>query len=426
MSGWIYNIPLEDVKGDYSLSDGKVVLYAGGASNKRDGGDAILIFNDDKLNISSLNMFRWFHLHIKKISTIQTNFTNDSLEVFLSLGVYYPNGSFDDLYCQIEGDSTNTWKENETASYEKEGFNQNTYNIPENGKIAAKLSITPKHEDFQARFELDASKISLDLENVNPDSYYYVLCNENGGILQKIESSKMESIITYEPAKSGYSFVGWSDGANIYPKGTPLPTQVATEIKPYTSDMTFYAVWTNEYTITVLAQPENRGTVSGGGKYSNGKTVTITATPYSSYKFVEWDDGVTDNPRNITVTSNATYIAKFRPDREYLYLDLDFLEGCSGYGIELISGSLYDNSYSKFYPNSKIKITARAENGYEFAFWEDGSTENPRNIHIIDDDVTAYAVFQKSIGSNVYIGNVLYDIYRGDKLMDVYVGNILI
>ena len=123
---------------------------------------------------------------------------------------------------------------------------------------------------------------------------------------------------------------------------------------------------------------------------------------------------------------NATYIAKFRPDREYLYLNLDFLDGCSGYETELISGSLYDNSYTKFYPNSKIKITARAENGYEFAFWEDGSTENPRNIHIIDDDVTAYAVFQKSIGSNVYIGNVLYDIYRGDKLMDVYVGNILI
>ena len=84
-------------------------------------------------------------------------------------------------------------------------------------------------------------------------------------------------------------------------------------------------------TITVSSANENMGTVSGGGEYEFGAQVTITATPNQGYRFVRWTDGNTNNPRTITATANATYIATFE----------------EGVGIENID--ILDNL--TFYPN---------------------------------------------------------------------------
>ena len=64
-------------------------------------------------------------------------------------------------------------------------------------------------------------------------------------------------------------------------------------------------------TITVTSANESMGTVSGSGEYAFGTVATITATPNEGYRFVSWNDGNTDNPRTITVTEDATYIANF-------------------------------------------------------------------------------------------------------------------
>lgn len=64
-----------------------------------------------------------------------------------------------------------------------------------------------------------------------------------------------------------------------------------------------------EYTISVSAG--TGGTVSGGGTFEQGKTVTIKATPSSGYRFVKWSDGNTSASRAVTVSGNATYTAYF-------------------------------------------------------------------------------------------------------------------
>ena len=68
---------------------------------------------------------------------------------------------------------------------------------------------------------------------------------------------------------------------------------------------------TPKYTITVNANNAAYGTVTGGGVYDSAATATLTATANEGYKFVNWADGNANNPRIVTVTSNATYTATF-------------------------------------------------------------------------------------------------------------------
>lgn len=68
---------------------------------------------------------------------------------------------------------------------------------------------------------------------------------------------------------------------------------------------------TKNYTITVKANNDAWGTVTGGGEFADQATTVLTAVPNAGYQFVKWQDGVKDNPRTVTVTENATYTAYF-------------------------------------------------------------------------------------------------------------------
>ena len=70
------------------------------------------------------------------------------------------------------------------------------------------------------------------------------------------------------------------------------------------------------YTITVRASPSTSGTVSGGGKFAEGTSHTVTATPNSGHTFFHW----TNNGRVVsasasytfTLSANVTLVAVFR------------------------------------------------------------------------------------------------------------------
>ena len=109
--------------------------------------------------------------------------------------------------------------------------------------------------------------------------------------------------ITAAP-NAGYHFVQWNDGNTDASR-----TITITGNKIYTA--TFAP---NQYTITVATNNSDYGTVSGGGTFDYGSTKTITATPKTGYRFVEWNDGNTNASRHVTVTGNATYTATFIKD----------------------------------------------------------------------------------------------------------------
>ena len=68
-------------------------------------------------------------------------------------------------------------------------------------------------------------------------------------------------------------------------------------------------------TITVSANPEEGGTVTGGGEYQSGETCTVTATPNGEYVFAGWtEDGTlvsSDMSYSFTATADRNLVANF-------------------------------------------------------------------------------------------------------------------
>jgi hypothetical protein len=112
--------------------------------------------------------------------------------------------------------------------------------------------------------------------------------------------------LTATPAE-GFQFSVWSDGVAANPR-----------VVTVTGDATFTAIFTEKviekptYTITVTAEPAEGGSVSGGGVYDEGSTITLVAVPAAGYEFVKWSDENTDNPRTVVVTGDASYTALFK------------------------------------------------------------------------------------------------------------------
>ena len=113
-----------------------------------------------------------------------------------------------------------------------------------------------------------------------------------------------ESVTLTAKPKAGYKFVKWSDGSTSNPY-----TFVAT--KDVTLTANFEKTAPTTYTITATSADATMGTVTGGGTYEEGKTVTLTATPKSGYRFVKWSDGSTANPYTFKATKNVTLTARF-------------------------------------------------------------------------------------------------------------------
>ena len=146
-----------------------------------------------------------------------------------------------------------------------------------------------------------------------------------------------------------------------------------------------------QYTLTVVSNNDAWGTVSGGGTYNQGATVTIRATANSGYHFVQWNDGNTQNPRTVTVNANATYVATFEanspnPPTQYT---LTVLSNNDAYGT-VSGGGTYNEG-------AVVTISAVANNGYHFVRWNDGSTQNPRTVTVTA-NATYVATFEANVG----------------------------
>lgn len=159
------------------------------------------------------------------------------------------------------------------------------------------------------------------------------------------------------------------------------------------------------YTLTLNVSPQNAGTVtanatsgiSGNNPYTvNPNTsVSIEATASTGYRFVNWDDNQTTNPRNITVTSNVTRTANFV--REYTIT----LSTNNNYGTVSITGTGVVNKGNGQYAvpeGNTITITATPNTGSHFVNWDGNQTlTNPSRQITVTSDQTITANFDYKI-----------------------------
>lgn len=149
---------------------------------------------------------------------------------------------------------------------------------------------------------------------------YTITYNTNGGnsIAQKTYTIETATFDLPTPTRTGYTFAGWYDNANL--TGNKV-TQVA---KGSTGNKTFYADWIiNQYTLTFGAAEGGSVTATVGGNpisspaaLNYNTQVVLTAAPADGNIFTQWvnqnDELVSAaNPYTFTLQESKTLKAQF-------------------------------------------------------------------------------------------------------------------
>ena len=180
----------------------------------------------------------------------------------------------------------------------------------------------------------------------------------------------------------GYHFVQWSDGS--------IDTIRTLEL---TQDTTLTAEFApNQYTVTTLASHSERGTTQGDTTVNYLDSVTITANSNYGYHFVQWNDGNTENPRQVQVTGDTTYTATFDKNTYAISLSCNEEQG----SVEGVTSAEYLDT---------VTISATPNIGYHFVQWSDGNTDTIRTL-VLTQGTTLTAEFAQSFsgqcGDNLY------------------------
>ena len=160
--------------------------------------------------------------------------------------------------------------------------------------------------------------------------------------------------------KVGYLFARWSDG------NTENPRKITVE-----SELSLTAEFTAVCRLSVLSNDATMGTVKGSGEYAEGTVVILSALPNEGFQFARWNDGSTENPRPVTVMEDTELTAEFLP--------LHSLSVTADATTDIVEGS------GEYAEGTVVILSALPNEGFQFARWNDGNTENPRPVTVMED-----------------------------------------
>ena len=123
---------------------------------------------------------------------------------------------------------------------------------------------------------------------------------------------------------------------------------------------------TQNFTVTVSANPTNGGSVTGGGTYQQGQSCTVSANANAGYNFVNWTENgnvvSTNASYTFTVNANRTLVANFEQQIQYYNIRVS--------ANPLLAGTVTGSG--TYQQGQSCTVTATANNGYIFTNW----TEN--------------------------------------------------
>ena len=150
--------------------------------------------------------------------------------------------------------------------------------------------------------------------------------------------------------------------------------------------MGYYLPIVDNYEVTVLTDSITMGNAEGGGYFPQDHTVTIRAVPAHGFLFDHWNDGNTDNPRQIVVTQDTVFTAYFVDNITYT---VSATVNTPAWGSVTGVGAYFDGD--------TVTLTAVPSlTGVMFDHWNDGSTDNPRLLTVTQD--TSFTAFFRERG----------------------------
>ena len=190
-------------------------------------------------------------------------------------------------------------------------FNDGNWNIPQYVVITA-IEDNADAENGSATVELSGSGLITTNVMVKEEDNDVVLTliAENGATTpprMSIHAAGVEVPIRIEP-DFGYLFAGWS-GDTLFVADPSSPETTVT----MSQDVELTANFGSDvHTLTVL--PSENGSVTGGGAYTHGHRVQLTAVPDPNYFFRNWTGDVTGsvNPLVFVIPSDISVSANFK------------------------------------------------------------------------------------------------------------------
>ena len=168
------------------------------------------------------------------------------------------------------------------------------------------------------------------------------------------------SVTVGATANPGYVFDNWTEGSTVISTNANY-TFTISENRTLVANFTL-----KSFNIAVSANPVNAGTATGGGTFSYGSSVTVSATPNKSFVFSNWTEGTivvsTDANYTFTISGNRNLVANFVPKTYSIAVSANPAAGGTVTG-----GGTYNEEAS-------ATVTATANAHYRFANWTEGTT----------------------------------------------------
>ena len=209
-----------------------------------------------------------------------------------------------------------------------------------------------------ASFRLKVEQDTVLTANFAKINYYVIetSATEGGTVTGGDTYEEGESVTLVATPDNDCRFINWTVNGEI------VSTKASYRFVA-SANATYVAHFVHYCEISVTANNTVYGTVSGGGEYNLGETVTLVATPKSGCDFANWTlDGTvlsTEASYTFTATANAALTANFTPRT--------FTVTLSGFNGNNEGGTLVGAGNFKY--GDTVTVSAIPDAMYEFAGW---------------------------------------------------------
>ncbi|SDX77561.1 Listeria/Bacterioides repeat-containing protein [Ruminococcaceae bacterium YAD3003] len=242
----------------------------------------------------------------------------------------------------------------------------------------------------QKEFDFNSIKGNYDLIANFEKIKYAVVATSNDTSLGTVTLSETSPVehgktitITATPANNCHLDKWTENGTAVDPsKYTINADGSSTFTFEVTSEHTaIQAVFRDKYTVNIVAEPTEGGSVTGAssGEVTPNQEITLTAVPKTTdgYHFVKWSDNDQDvDASKLTTDSNGNSVYKFNVNEDHKVVAIFAL---NEYNVTAIvdpttpnSSGTIERNKTTYYHGDTVVLTAKPATGFEFVEWTDG------------------------------------------------------